>query len=287
MQHEVMAMQGLDQFYTRSAYAEKCYKTLLAHLPKGMAEKAYFIDPSAGDGVFYCLLPAGRRAGVDVAPAHHRIKQADFLTWKPSGGTKPRRIVIGNPPFGKRGNLALQFLCHASEIADTTALILPMCFSKYALQSKLPEDLRLLKQLDLDREAFRLPNGKLYKVKTEFQIWSRTLTGKDLRQQQPEPIRHPDFNMYQYNNTKEALRVFDEEFDFAVPCQGWQDYTRRVKNPQECEKNKQWMLFKATTKTIQKRLEDINYKELAYRVATAIPGFRKRDVVTEYVKHHA
>ncbi|MCG8624579.1 MAG: hypothetical protein MJE68_21615 [Proteobacteria bacterium] len=282
-----MAMQGLDQFYTNPAYAKECYDVLLAYLPKDMAEKAYFIDPSAGDGVFYDLLPAGRRAGVDVAPAHNRIKQADFLKWKPSRGTKPNRIVIGNPPFGKRGNLALQFLCHASEIADTTALILPMCFSKHALQSKLPTDLRLLKQHDLKREAFRLPNGKPYKVKTEFQIWSRVIDGENFRQLEAEPIDHPDFDMYQYNNTKEALSVFDKKFNFAVPCQGWQNYKRRVRDAAKCEKNKQWMLFYATTKTIQERLENIDYGELAYRVATAIPGFRKRDVVAEYKKHYA
>lgn len=283
----------LDQFYTTPYYAQRCYGKLLACLPRDLARAADFIDPSAGNGAFYDLLPAGRRTGVDVAPAlsHSAIKQADFLAWKPKRGAKTHRIVIGNPPFGKRGNLALQFLTHASTMADTIAFIVPMCFRKYAVHRKLPSDLRLITQMDLPRDAFYLPyagrasratHSKPYQVKTEFQIWSRVLAGKDLRRLEAEPIRHPDFVLHQYNNTKEALPVFDLTFDFAVPCQGWQDYGRRETDPNNCERNKQWMLFYALDANTQRKLRDLDYHGLAYQVATAIPGFRKCDVVEAY-----
>ena len=286
-------MPALDQFYTAPSYARQCVAAMMARLPRWLAATGYFIDPSAGGGAFYDLLPEGRRLGMDLAPAHADIIQADFLTWQPDQTThntmdklrhtpKAQRIVIGNPPFGGRGDLARQFLCHAAEIADTIGFILPMCFRKYALHRKLPIDLRLIAQIDLPRDAFHLPTGKKYQVKTQFQIWSRGLAGVDWRRRRTEAIAHPDFIMHQYNNTREAEGVFARQFDFAVPCQGWQDYTRRETDPDKCERTKQWMLFHASTTASYQKLHGMDYGDLAYRVATAIPGFRKCDVVEAY-----
>ena len=37
-------------------------------------------------------------------------------------------IVIGNPPFGLRGQLALKFINHSSKFADYVCFILPQLF---------------------------------------------------------------------------------------------------------------------------------------------------------------
>ncbi len=81
--------------------------------------------------------------------------------------------------------------------------------------------------------------------------------------------------------------MFNEPFDFAVPCQGWQDYRRREQDPNLCEKHKQWMLFKPQNELSRARLyEEIDYERLAFKSATAIPGFRKGDLVQEYIKQY-
>ena len=278
-------MNNLDMFYTTRQCAEACFRALLRHLSTP-AEDLYFIEPSAGDGVFYDLLPKRRRQGIDIAPRHKAVRQADFLQWSPTRGKPETRVVVGNPPFGKRGDKALQFLRHAAQMADTIGFILPMCFRKFALQKKLPADLALARQTRLSQTGFRLPDGRPYQINTIFQIWSRRHNGKNLRRMAPEPIRHPHFVLHQYNNTKQALPVFNETFDFAVPCQGWQDYTRKETTADACEKNKQWMLIRGLNPRYRQNLAAIDYHQLATQTATMVPGFRKSDLVMEYMRRY-
>lgn len=275
----------LDQFFTTEETAMRCLGYLNCRLPT-TDQPIEFIEPSAGDGVFYNLLPKGRRIGIDLAPQHPDIERANFLKWRPEAGDSAARVVIGNPPFGKRGSIAVEFLRHASEIADTVGFIVPMCFRKYAIQRKLPSDLKLVWQTKLGK-AFRLPDGRPYEINTEFQVWTRSRRWtKDLRVMRPEPISHDHFIMHQYNNTRKALRVFDLDFDFAVPCQGWQDYSRRESDPANCEKNKQWMLLKGRAPRYLKNLIQLDYNQLAMSTATTVPGFRKCDLVAEYQSHY-
>jgi len=88
-----------------------------------------FVEPSAGDGRFYELLPRDKRIGIDLSPQIHGvpgIEQHDFLTWSPP--EPGRYAVIGNPPFGVRGDLARAFITRAAMFADLCAFILPVSF---------------------------------------------------------------------------------------------------------------------------------------------------------------
>ena len=279
-------VNGLDQFYTTRRCAQRCYAALLRSIPLAEHE-CRFVEPSAGDGVFFDILPKHRRTGLDLEPRHPRVQRADFLAWAPKRGKRARTVVVGNPPFGRRGDMAAEFLNHAARIADTVGLILPMCFRKYAMQKRLPADLRLVRQLRLNpRTSFRLPGGEPYVINTEFQVWTRYAAKQDLRRSGPEPIRHPHFQLHQYNNTRDALKVFARPFDFAVPCQGWQDYSRRETAAAACEKNKQWMLLCAAAPEYKSNLLDLDYAELAANSATMVPGFRKCDLVEAYRRNY-
>ena len=273
-------MNSLDQFYTGTSVARKCYRAVMRRMD-GAVDNPYFIEPSAGDGVFFDLLPPYHRVGIDLAPRHKSVQEANFLKWRCGKGKRENRIVIGNPPFGKRGALAVEFIRHAAALADTIAFILPMCFQKYGMQRKLPSDLRLVLNEVIPRESFRFPDGRPYAVNTALQVWTRRNVGADSRLRSPDPVAHKDFKLYQYNNTEDALKVFDNPFAFAVPCQGWQDYRRREKTAAACEKNKQWMLIQAGGAAL-KRLWEIDYDALAMRYSTMVPGFRKNDLVREY-----
>ncbi len=278
---------SLDQFYTKPEVAAACWEHLtdtLSTLNRNY-NALFFIEPAAGTGAFYKLLPPQRRLGIDLVPKCGGVKIQDFFNVTTLPFLRKETVVIGNPPFGKRGKLAIAFFNHASDLADLVAFILPVNFRKFTVHKQLNMSMRFISKLSLPREAFHLDTGKPYSVNTEFQIWTRLAsTHRNMRAYERLPIYHQDFQMWQYNNTRGALKVFQNTFDFAVPCQGWQDYSRRETDEKQCERNKQWMLFKAKNSTILSRLMELDYERLAQECATAVPGFRKGDLVKAYVE---
>ena len=279
----------LDQFFTRPEIARRCWKNLAPLLRELTKERNLtFVEPGAGDGAFYDLFPpSARRIGMDIAPRRKDFIAQDFLSWQGRTRAKKKNVfVVGNPPFGLRGKTAAAFFNKAADIGDTIAFILPVIFRKYFIHKKLNPDFRWIYQLPLPRDSFCTDRRERYSVNTEFQVWTRLPSArKDMRLFSPPPFSHPDFVMHQYNNTRAALRVFEESFDFAVPSQGWQDYARRETDPAKCEKHKQWMLFRADCDKVRARLfGGIDFAALAAENATAVPGFRKGDVVREYAR---
>ena len=279
----------LGQFYTKSEVAGVCWEhftNTLSTLNLNLSD-LFFVEPAAGTGAFYKLLPSKKRFGIDLAPKYKDVKSQDFFKVTDFPSVPRDTAVIGNPPFGKRGKLAIAFFNHAARLADIIAFIVPVNFRKFTTHKQLDPSMRFISKLPLPRDAFHLDTGKSYSVNTEFQIWTRlTSTHQDMRQYKPLPIQHPDFQMWQYNNTPDALKVFQNSFDFAVPCQGWQDYSRRETDEKQCERNKQWMLLKAKNPTVLAQLMEIDYKRLAQECATAVPGFRKGDLVKAYTDYY-
>lgn len=283
-----------DQFYTKPTVAEYCYKTF-QKISKDIGvnlNRSVFIEPSAGCGCFYQLLPKNRRIGIDIEPKklagieNKGIIKFNYLAWYPKN-QKKEYIVIGNPPFGHRSNIAIDFFNHATEMADIIAFIVPKQFQKYSVQSRLNESFHLIADYELDENSFYTPDGKDFTIRCMFQIWtSKDTHCKNLRLLTPPPTTHKDFIMYQYNNTKQALRVFNNDWDFAVPRQGYEDYSRRETEVKRCERNKQWILFKTKNKQIFKRLWNFDFSNLA-RKNTVIYGFGKADVVMEYNRLYA
>ena len=274
---------GLDQFFTREETVLECVAATKSFLLAAGVDANFYIEPSAGAGAFLDALP-GSAIGLDIAPQRADIREADFLRWLPDTLNPKVTVVIGNPPFGVRGRLAADFINHAAKMSDTVAFILPASFRKFRQQKMLVSDLRLQFVKELPFEWFTTPSGKTHRFNTVFQIWSRHELGPSLRALAPEPTSHSDFELRQYNNTPKAERYFDMPFDFAVPCQGWQNYDRRETDPMRCERNKQWMMVKAVSDQVHESLWNMNYGEIAERNGTSIPGFRKNDLVTEYEK---
>ena len=276
----------LDQFYTKETIAKLCWSHLIETIPSSIEKNIkdlFFLEPSAGKGAFYKLMPEQRRIGMDLEPKCDGVKLQDFLKILKIEFESHNTVVVGNPPFGKRGHLAVVFFNHSACLAETVAFIVPVIFRKFMIHKKLDSRMKFISKLELPKESFEFDDGKPYSVNTEFQIWTRLpCSREDMRESKAPPICHKDFQMWQYNNTPEALKVFKNDFDFAVPSQGWQDYSRRETEANNCEKHKQWILLKAKNDIILARLLDIDYNKLAHRWTTAIPGFRKGDLVKEY-----
>ena len=163
-----------DQFYTPDTTAKYCYSKFLEVLTKYEdTEKDYiFIEPSAGNGSFLKILPIGKRIGLDIEPNFNEIKKQDYLDWKPEDSKK--YVVIGNPPFGLRGQLALKFINHSSKFADYVSFILPQLFESdgKGVPRKRVVGLNLIHSEKIDTE-FKSPDGKNIKVRCIFQVWSK------------------------------------------------------------------------------------------------------------------
>lgn len=288
-----LTKKGLDQFYTKLEVAKKCYNLVTTTL---QTIRIQFIEPSAGTGSFFYLLPNKyiqykgikykTRLGFDIDPKGKQIEKKDFLTSSldknkllPSN----RIIIIGNPPFGNRSKLAILFFNRAAEYSDTIAYIVPLQFRKWSVHSKLNKGFKLIKEMLLDENSFTFDN-KEYGVRCVFQIWTRLNTDhEDLRIVARPRTQHEDFEMWQYNNTPTALKYFDYSWDFAVVRQGYYDYTKLIAHKSNLDIKKQWIFFKAKNDEILQRLKTINFNKLS-KNNTTIPGFGKADVVKEYNK---
>lgn len=161
-----------DEYYTKPRAAKKCFKKAIEIISKFENINDFiWVEPSAGSCNFYNLLPEGKRIGIDINPINSEIIKLDYLNYK-----LPRKkvIVIGNPPFGHRGVLALEFINH-SNTADYVCFILPMFFMSKGKGSARyrVNGLNLLYEEVLDDDTFCLKNGQDAVVKCCFQIWSK------------------------------------------------------------------------------------------------------------------
>lgn len=171
-----------DQFYTSDKITKYCYnKTIEVLDTLQINPKNYtFIEPSAGQCNFYKLLPKNKRIGIDIdpkGPNSAEIIKLNYLDYTPENPTG-RYIVIGNPPFGLRGNLALRFINHSLPFADVVAFILPPLFDSTGkgVPKARVKGYKLAHTEKLPIDSFEYPSGKKVSVATVFQVWSKINT---------------------------------------------------------------------------------------------------------------
>ena len=167
---------GLDQHNTSPEVAKYCWQSLQEYLKKDGARLSRYkiIEPGAGMGSFYNLLPKGQRIGIDLEKYQPDYIQHDFLTWAPRLGDKPC-IAIGNPPFGYRGWLALAFLNRAADYCEYVGFIVPMSFQSDGKGSPKHRvvGMKLVHSERLPDDLFMSPNGETIRVNTLWQIWKK------------------------------------------------------------------------------------------------------------------
>ena len=179
---------SLDQHNTPTKISEYCWKSLQKVLggDNKSIRQYKFIEPSAGTGSFYDLLPKNNRIGIDIEyfkKYENDYVRADFLTWAPTD-KKAKYIAIGNPPFGYRGWLALSFLNRASDFCEYVGFILPMSFQSDGKGSPKHRvtNMTLVHHEVLPESLFLNGTGDKTNVNTVWQIWKRggTMTVPDL-----------------------------------------------------------------------------------------------------------
>jgi predicted RNA methylase len=287
------ANEKLDKYYTKQCVANQCYLAIkeLLRVAGKKNKDLLFIEPSAGSGVFLNAIQESK-LGFDIAPtkeSNHPIQQNDFLNddlfeLLDHKELAKQLIFIGNPPFGTKSKLAIEFVNKSLGYSNIVGFIVPVQFRKWSVQSKINPNARLILDMDLQENAFEFM-GKDYKVRCCFQVWALDTFStkfKDLRIAVKPDTDHPDFEMYQYNRTEQAKKFFDYEWDFAVPRQGYLDYSTKAVSKNDCDIKQQWIFFKAKNKKTLERLKKLDFDKLSKK-NIGIPGFGKADVVQEYL----
>ncbi len=166
---------GLDRFYTHPEIAQACQSSLYEAMRGDHAdpEQYTYVDPGAGRGVFYDLMPEGRRVGIDILPERLDVVGHDFLTWQPS--PKNRYVVFGNPPFGYRAWLSLAFINHAATFADYIGCIVPMGFQSDGKGSPKHRVVgaELMLSEPLPAKPFHDEAGRTVALNALWQVWRR------------------------------------------------------------------------------------------------------------------
>ena len=247
------------------------------------------MEPSAGDGSFLNYLT--NYVALDIAPEDDRIVEQDFLIYH---NDKADFITIGNPPFGHRSSLAIDFFNKAATMSEVIAFIVPVSFMKWNVQKNLDNNFALNSFFYLAPESF-LDEGKPYSIRTVFQVWvkknSRYDNGIDLRLTRQPPTSHEDFLIWQYNATPGAVKFIDEDWKYATYRQGRHDYNSLFTRDDYDDilqhmtgaRKQQFFFIKPLSDEAEKIILSMDFNSLAER-NTITPGFGKGDFVSYYTE---
>lgn len=174
----------LDKFYTKKELAIDLISKIK------LSDYDLVVDPCCGDGSFYSNINHTNKIGIDILPHIDGVITHDFLTWNHTDIKidSSKVLVISNPPFGKQGSLAMNFIKKSAEFSDTIAFILPLSFAKPSLKNKIPDYFHLEYEEILPEDSYLL-DGENYDVKCVFQIWKK----KDFKRQKIKSIESDGF----------------------------------------------------------------------------------------------
>jgi hypothetical protein len=158
-----------DQFYTLPNVAVNCLNIVKDKYD--LDDFDFILEPSAGTGSFYNILPEAKSIGLDIDPKCDGVAEQDFLEYNSYDITK-RYLVIGNPPFGRVSSLAVKFFNKAAEFAHVIAFIIPRTFKKVSIHNRLNLMFNMVYSVDLSVKpcCFDPPMS----AKCCFQIWERS-----------------------------------------------------------------------------------------------------------------
>lgn len=248
-----------NEFFTKKEVAKTCFETFLKFLENhNIDSKKYtFLEPSCGDCSFYDLFPK-KRIGIDLEFKNKELIQANFLDFTPKQG---HYVVVGNPPFGLRGNLALRFINHA-KFAEFIAFILPPLFDSDGKGSPKArvKNFQLAHSQKLPKNSFIYPNGREVEVATLFQIWVRSDIADSLKLKQERQ-----------KTCKEYIKVY------SLSDGGTPSSTRNKKMLYICDAYLPSTCFHSKTRPQMKLYE--SFESLPHRRGYGLVILKERDMV--------
>lgn len=244
--------ENLDQYYTKDDVAEKYYKVLQEYVD--INEIDFVLEPSAGMGAFFKILPENKRLGLDLEPKFNGIEKQDFFDFIPV--TDKKYITVGNPPFGTGSNLAVKFFNHAAKFSKTIAFILPRTFKRTSIQNKLHYNFHLIYNEDLPIKPCCFEPEMM--AKCCFQIWEK----KEIaREKIIYPNETNDFSFLKYGPLDDNKQPTPPQgADFAIKAYG-SNCGEIIENNLDILRPKSFhfILSKIETDVLKLRLRKLNY----------------------------
>jgi predicted RNA methylase len=155
----------LDQYYTREDVAIEC----LNLIPERFKTSKYtWIEPTCGTGAFFNNFPSKTtNIALDIDPKIPNATQQDFLTYTNSSENV---VVVTSPPFGVEGQLAIDFLKHATTFADVVCVLIPSMLDNYQFSLEFHNKWLKIVSKELDPTIF-IHEGKPFSFPCVFQVW--------------------------------------------------------------------------------------------------------------------
>lgn len=256
-------------YFTSDLLAQKCINHLNSLRPLNHFD--FIIEPSAGAGAFYKYLPA-KSIAIDIEPRNLGILRANFLQYK--CGFTGIGLIIGNPPFGVRGKIALEFLNKAMSIANIIAFILPRSFKKPDYFKKINKFFHLVDSFDCN--DFIDLNGNKKSINCVFQIWEKR---EYERIDVIRDMEHKDLELRNISVSRisvEKLEKYKNYYDFAIKQVG-EDLSVRL--PSEI-KSSSWWLIKVVNKEKFQKI-DLSFVKNSNSI---IQSISKKDIIEAYKK---
>jgi hypothetical protein len=220
------------------------------------------------------LPPGVRVVAIDIEPMDISVQKQDFFRYEPPCFERDI-LVVGNPPFGQRGALAIRFLNRAMEYASMVAFILPRSFRKHTFLNRVDQQFHLVDQFDCS--DFVLPGGEAVEVKCVFQIWQRAAVS---RPRIELPATHVDFEMKHFHlsrTTTEEREHAARNFDFAIAQVG---SNFRPRCPADVDSGSYWFI-KAKRPEVEAVFRRLDFSFLDGQ-NTAHKSLSKRDIIKAY-----
>lgn len=256
----------LDQFYTNEKVAALCYNVVLDFLKNNNIVFDEWLEPSAGTGAFFNLLP-DNKTGIDIEPKNENIKKADFLKYKIPVNKK--YITLGNPPFGKNSSLAIKFFNKSSEYSEVIAFIVPKTFKKNSVKNKLNPSFHLCYEMDIPQNSF-IMDDKIKDVPCVFQIW------KKLSVPRATDI-FPETNDFHFTKNKDLA-------DFAIQRVGANAGTLKMNKEDIALTSHYFLCIDSLEKEkVKAILNTIDWNKQKYNTA-GNPSISKEELINNYNK---
>lgn len=181
-------------------------------------------------------------------------------------------VVVGNPPYGSGGNLAIRFLNKCGDLSDDIRLVLPVSIRKPSSQNKVRLDLVCVEDEDLSDEVF----GK--NITAVRQRWIKT---DSLRDKIQTFTTHPDFEFVKKEDGDCVIIRCGDAGVIKFP--GEKSEGRKL----QYEDHKPDHYYIKASPEIISRLQAISPELISLsRTQNGMPGISKHDLITTYISHY-
>lgn len=187
--------QRLDQCFTPDEIALECVDMMCNQLQVALSKFDAIFEPSCGNGAFVRAIKVHLGAHVDILDwcdidSVDPQKRRDYLQFCPANVSN--RLIVGNPPFGRAGKLAIAFFNHAALHASVIAFILPVACARPRQVNKLDSRFHCVVDRDIAPRKIAYSKGNTRALcACKWQVWCRGDKLFELFAQPVKALRSP------------------------------------------------------------------------------------------------